>query len=753
MKKSIFLIVYLLLITSTITAQKNREIENLKTFAKVYGYIKYFHPTDEASKIDWKKFSAYGAQEVEKCSTDDELLNILNKIFKPIAPSVKFLKINEKVNFDLKGIIPNDIENYNLTYWQHKGLSYGIDHPRRAYKSVRVNRIIEEDNSNSFGNIMTSMNVVKFRDRYIKYSGWVKLKKGTKGTGHLWLRVNKTDNSLDFFDNMDSNPIIGNQWKKYEITGKIDSLGNSLSLGCYLKGTGQLYFDKAELFYKNKEKWVKIQIKNESFELDSLPKRSSDFPWSYSGDNYSIKIENKQFVEGKKSISINFRKEIKQIKTKRIFNFKPKLNDILEKGIGNNLYVQIPMVLYSNDANTYPIPDCNKFILLEKKVNSIKTSGLYARLGNIINTFNVFQHFYPYFDVLNLDWENEMGKALYDCYQNETEDAHLYTLQKFTKKLKDGHLSVRNGYKEPFAPPISWEWIENKLVITEVYDKNIPINVGDIVTHIDKMTSNKFFKKINSRISAGTKGSLNYKAKISSLIGLKNSKISLTIGRRNIQLLRNENLYERKPLYKKQNFKNIDDSIYYINLSAITMDSINSLLPKLEQSKAIIFDLRGYPKGNHDLISYLLKSDDTSNGWMQTPLIVYPRFKENTQFEKNSWSIKSKKPYLGDKRIVFITNGQAISYAESFMSYIKYYNLATIVGQPTAGANGNINSFSLLGGYEISFTGMKVVKLNGHQLHGIGILPDIYVEKTIEGIRNGKDEFLEKAIEIAKKNE
>lgn len=42
---------------------------------------------------------------------------------------------------------------------------------------------------------------------------------------------------------------------------------------------------------------------------------------------------------------------------------------------------------------------------------------------------------------------------------------------------------------------------------------------------------------------------------------------------------------------------------------------------------------------------------------------------------------------------------------------------------------------------------MKVLKHNGSQHHGIGILPDIYVSKTILGIKDGRDEFLEKTIE------
>ena len=104
-------------------------------------------------------------------------------------------------------------------------------------------------------------------------------------------------------------------------------------------------------------------------------------------------------------------------------------------------------------------------------------------------------------------------------------------------------------------------------------------------------------------------------------------------------------------------------------------------------------------------------------------------------------------PYLGNKNIVFITDGSAISYAESIMGFVKGYNLATIVGQPTAGTNGNYNTFVLPGDIKINWTGMQVLKLDGTQLHGMGILPDVYVEKTIGDIINGKDAFLQKALD------
>lgn len=98
-----------------------------------------------------------------------------------------------------------------------------------------------------------------------------------------------------------------------------------------------------------------------------------------------------------------------------------------------------------------------------------------------------------------------------------------------------------------------------------------------------------------------------------------------------------------------------------------------------------------------------------------------------------------------------MTNGKAISAAESIMIYVKGYDLATVVGQPTAGTDGNVIKLWLPGGIGVTWTGMEMVKLDGSQLHGIGILPDIYANKTINGIIQGRDDVLERAIELTQK--
>ncbi len=83
---------------------------------------------------------------------------------------------------------------------------------------------------------------------------------------------------------------------------------------------------------------------------------------------------------------------------------------------------------------------------------------------------------------------------------------------------------------------------------------------------------------------------------------------------------------------------------------------------------------------------------------------------------------------------------------------VEHFKLAAIIGEATAGTNGNVTAFTLPGGYSVGFTGMRVLKHDGSTHHGIGIKPTIPIERTIEGIAAGKDEFLEAAILYVEKN-
>lgn len=84
------------------------------------------------------------------------------------------------------------------------------------------------------------------------------------------------------------------------------------------------------------------------------------------------------------------------------------------------------------------------------------------------------------------------------------------------------------------------------------------------------------------------------------------------------------------------------------------------------------------------------------------------------------------------------------------MGIVEAYKLGEIVGGPTAGTNGHINRIDLPLGYGIRWTGMKVLKHDGSQHHGVGIQPTVPVVRTIQGIREGRDEQLDRALTLLK---
>jgi len=161
-----------------------------------------------------------------------------------------------------------------------------------------------------------------------------------------------------------------------------------------------------------------------------------------------------------------------------------------------------------------------------------------------------------------------------------------------------------------------------------------------------------------------------------------------------------------------------------LNFDELTGQELDSSMCDITNSAGIVVDQRGYPNFSIiQLISHLIKTPVQIPQFF-VPLIIYPD-QENMAWDTSGrWKIDPEPPYI-KSRVAFITNGSAISFAELILGIVEYYKFAAIIGEPSAGTDGNINSVDLPGGYTISFTGMKCLKNDGSQHHLIGILPSI----------------------------
>jgi C-terminal processing protease CtpA/Prc len=745
-------------------AQSEIRVENEVAFSKLYGYVRYFHPSDEAATLDWNRFVIYGSKKVALCNTPQELKATLLGLFKPIAPTIQISAAEGNITFDKSGLIPADTTGYKTIAWQHIGVGTILD-KRSIYKSARTNRpVIYPPAQSKFGSLAQNIDAALYRGKVFKLTAKVKIISGT-GTGHLWARINNTNKTIGFFDNMDYRPINSASWSSFDITGKIDSNAAQLFTGVFMQGDGELWVDdftvsvnidgKWQIIYSNTFDNRQTGIGNTGFLIGGVKGQPSpDYTYSLAGDD--AKNQQHKYI----SIKSKFSAENEIEEHSVYFNEYPKVGEYINKDIGSGLRVIVPLALYGNTQHTYPIADSIEYHHLIKELNNIKQTSisgtdLDTRVADVIITWNIFQHFFPYFNCAQTDWGNDLKIGLENAYTDKTIDEFQKTLEKMTAKLKDGHIVVYSsmGNAERYLPPLKWEWIQGKLVVTKVLDQSVNLHQGDIVTNINGTDPEDYFKDADQYISAATPGYLNYRAQITTLEGARGSSISVTVkGPDNIktETKLNRTLTEQnyfKEIKSQDSIKVINKDVMYVNIGITPMKSIISHLEQLQKTKVIICDLRGYPYDESPFIQYLLMKQDTTK-WMYTPYIIYPDQEKIVGYNKEGWNLMPLSPHISAK-IIFIIDSQDISAAESFMSFIEHYKLATIIGQPTAGTNGVVNYILLPGGYSLQYTGMKVLKLDGSQHHGVGTVPDIYLEKTIEGVRENKDEFLDKAIEMA----
>jgi len=113
------------------------------------------------------------------------------------------------------------------------------------------------------------------------------------------------------------------------------------------------------------------------------------------------------------------------------------------------------------------------------------------------------------------------------------------------------------------------------------------------------------------------------------------------------------------------------------------------------------------------------------------------------------WNLSPVAPRFPGK-VLMLTDGRAISQAESVLGYFSDLHLATIIGSPNAGTNGDVQRFSTPSGYYISFTGLRVTRHDGvTPFHLRGVTPDVAIAPTLEDVRAGHDVVLERDLTLA----
>ncbi|MFO7694523.1 MAG: S41 family peptidase, partial [Vicinamibacterales bacterium] len=427
-----------------------------------------------------------------------------------------------------------------------------------------------------------------------------------------------------------------------------------------------------------------------------------------------------------------------------------KGGDLYAMDLGRGVKGLVPLAVFADAAGTLPHPATQTAAPAPFPAGLWSAGDRATRIGGVVIAWNVFRHFYPYFDVVETDWDAVLNGALQKA-ATDCGGAEFYTtLRQLVAELKDGHGWVTDQRAaQPGRVPIAAEWIEGRLVVTGIAGAAVgQVRAGDEVVRINGTPAAAALEHAETLISGATPQWKRTRSEFEVLSGpagkaceLEVRSVSGTVNR-GVRLTYGPATVIASDPRPTDAIAELEPGIWYVDVTRAQDKEVDEVLPKLAMAKGIVFDVRGYPRVTPKWLQHLTTAPLRSAQW-HLPVVDRPG--EMTFVRGGEWNLQPLQPLLAAKR-VFLTNGGAISYAESTMGIVEHYKLGEIVGETTAGTNGNVSPLELPGGYGISWTGMKVLKQDGSRHHGVGIAPTVPATRTQAGVAAGRDEVLERGL-------
>jgi C-terminal processing protease CtpA/Prc len=192
----------------------------------------------------------------------------------------------------------------------------------------------------------------------------------------------------------------------------------------------------------------------------------------------------------------------------------------------------------------------------------------------------------------------------------------------------------------------------------------------------------------------------------------------------------------------------LDGNIGYVHMGLLLQSDVPAMWAAVANTRAIVFDVRNYPQGTMYLIAQRLNP-------LAVPFVRFaqPRYdRPGTMAESVALSAGPASPnpdyYRG--KVILLGDERTQSHAEFTMMALRTAPDVTVVGSPTAGADGDVSLIALPGGITTYFSGLGIYYPDGSPTQRVGIVPDIVALPTIAGIQNDEDEVLEKALSLVR---
>lgn len=386
------------------------------------------------------------------------------------------------------------------------------------------------------------------------------------------------------------------------------------------------------------------------------------------------------------------------------------------------------------------------------------------RMLALYKEWNIINYFFPYKYLTDKDWDKLLTEYIPLFLEAENELEYEVAAIKLTGEIKDTHANLWGGKNKivknligRYSAPAIVKFIENKLVVTGFYNDSLQkiskLKIGDVITKINGKKIKKLIEERNHLYPASNKPTM-LRDMARDFLRSPQKKLNLEYRSNGKNIKGIIDLYTFKDLgYRKhkmmmlgeKSHKILNNNIGYINLLTLKRLEIADVMKKFANTEGIIIDIRNYPQERvlEMLASYFVKE---AKEYVKFSVQNFQNIGE-FRFVKNKFEIKSNGK-LYDNKIVVIVNEITQSQAEFTAMAFKVGVNTTIIGSQTAGADGDITELNLPGNLKIYFSALGIYYPNGDETQRIGIVPDIEVKPTIKGIKEGRDELLEKAVQL-----
>lgn len=440
-----------------------------------------------------------------------------------------------------------------------------------------------------------------------------------------------------------------------------------------------------------------------------------------------------------------------------------------EEYLGKNLSLELSSLLDTNISdrenayvsfkNDSPYP----FMENENPYPDMKFDDTGYRLLSLFRYWNIIEYYYPYKDVIGEDWDQVLLEFIPKFVHESDYESYLMTIAELTTRIYDSHAFVRDRYGNTISKrfgiyriPVNLIEIDNQIVISKIIYK-CGLELGDIVLKVGDKDIDEILENRRKYISQSREDTARLLFLDLFRIHEKNTDVTVIRNGKtiNVNVKRTEkNIYIGVDT-ESQEME--DGEIYYINAGRLKNDEIKKIMGKWWNTKGLIVDLRNYPSSPivYELEKYLIPIEkefvrmSLPNRAVPGEFIYLDPFVSGKSKETNN-EILDDEVYKG--RLVILIDEHTISQGEFTTMSLRNTPNSIVLGKPSAGADGDVRIFALPGNIKTAISGFGVFYPDKEPTQRIGVQPDIYMGPTIEGIRAGRDEFIEKAIEIIKES-